>query len=86
MAELGSCGEGGVQLINAADIFSFFEERQKQVAELDELYRSGKAPIHRFLCRPLSGSTCVGRIVRPAAPPGPLRMHERTKHVPRITA
>lgn len=46
MMELASREEGGIQLFKAADIFSFLEERQKQVAELNELYRSGRAPIH----------------------------------------
>lgn len=57
MMELASRGEGSVQLFKAADLFSFFEEQQKQIAELDEIYRSGRAPIHLFVehgNRPLS--------------------------------
>jgi hypothetical protein len=46
MGELASRGEGGMELRNAADIFPFFEAHQRQMAELEELYRGGKAPIH----------------------------------------
>lgn len=46
MMELASRGEGGVQLFKASDIFSFLEEQQKQMAELNELYRGGRAPVH----------------------------------------
>ena len=57
MGELASRGEEGIELKNAADIFPFFEERRRQVAELEELYRGGKAPIHLIaeqVNRPLS--------------------------------
>ncbi len=57
MMELASKGESNVQLFEAADIFSFFEKRQKQIAELDDLYRGGRAPIHliaEHTNRPLS--------------------------------
>lgn len=46
MGELASWGEEGIELRNAADIFPFFEEHQRQMTELEELYRSGKAPTH----------------------------------------
>jgi tetratricopeptide (TPR) repeat protein len=46
MMELASREEGNVQRFKAADIFSFFEKRQKQIAELNVLYRSARAPIH----------------------------------------
>ncbi|QIN84408.1 hypothetical protein GBA63_18505 [Rubrobacter tropicus] len=46
MAELGNRGEGGVQAVKAANLLSFLEERRKEMAELDELYRKGSAPVH----------------------------------------
>ena len=46
MGELASRGEGDMELRQAADLFSFLEERQRQMAELEELYRGGNAPVH----------------------------------------
>lgn len=57
MMELANREEGSIQLFKAADFFSFLEEQQKQMAELNELYRGGRAPIHLIAeraSRPLS--------------------------------
>jgi hypothetical protein len=46
MGELARRGEGVIQFGQAADLFSFLEERRRHMAELEELYRSGKAPVY----------------------------------------
>jgi tetratricopeptide (TPR) repeat protein len=46
MQDLGSRGEGGVQVKSVDDIALFATQHRDQITHLDTLYKSGRAPIH----------------------------------------
>lgn len=46
LGDLGSRGQGGVRLVKIDELVDFIRQHREQGAHLDQVYRSGSAPVH----------------------------------------